>query len=164
MSTDTVNVKIFLRTIIRPALLSINKHSTAAEQLMLGTAIQESDLRNLKQIGGGPGRGYFQMEKKTHDDIWKTYLTHKPDLRAKLLVLGKISHGLPDSDLMLTNHLYAAGMARTRYARLTAPLPPTGHIREMAAYWSLHYNTKDLQENEDQFILKWKLYDAGSAF
>lgn len=44
-------------------------HSMAAEQLLLGTAIQESHLKYRRQIGG-PALGYFQVGTNTQDDIW----------------------------------------------------------------------------------------------
>lgn len=41
----------FLTTVIRPTLIEIGLHSTAAEQLLLGTAMQESDLVHRRQSG-----------------------------------------------------------------------------------------------------------------
>ena len=44
-----------LRTlVVRPALQAIGAWSPAAENLVMGTAGQESRLTHLHQLGGGP--------------------------------------------------------------------------------------------------------------
>ena len=69
----------FTRLIIRPALKIIGLDFRAAEELLLGTALQESRLTYLHQLGGGPALGLFQMEPGTHDDIWTNYLWNRPE-------------------------------------------------------------------------------------
>ena len=65
-----LDIPQFRANIIRPVLLVIGGESRAAENLILGTALQESNLRYLRQLGDGPARGVYQMEPATHDDIW----------------------------------------------------------------------------------------------
>ncbi|KAF0118141.1 MAG: hypothetical protein FD149_866 [Rhodospirillaceae bacterium] len=73
----------FVTTVIRPTLLHLGLHSPAAEALLLGTAIQESRLGTyLRQTGGGPALGVYQMEPATHEDIWTNFLAYRPDLAA----------------------------------------------------------------------------------
>ena len=81
----------FLEQVIRPALQAIDLDSLAAEQLLLATALQESDLRNTVQMGGGPALGYFQMEPATHDDIWANFLRYRGALAGKVRALA--GHG-----------------------------------------------------------------------
>jgi len=65
----------FRRDVIAPVLQKSGLDSEAAEELLLGTAVQESlNFKYRRQMGGGPARGYFQMEPATHDDIWDNYL------------------------------------------------------------------------------------------
>jgi hypothetical protein len=64
----------FLTTVIRPTLIQIGLHSRAAEQLLLGTAMQESDFIHRRQMGGGPACSFFRMEPATHNDIWQNFL------------------------------------------------------------------------------------------
>lgn len=46
--------------------------SSSAVNLLLGTAAQESAFGTyLRQIGGGPARGVFQMAPATAKDIWE---------------------------------------------------------------------------------------------
>lgn len=55
---------------IRPALTALAAGGLASEQLLLGTAIQESLLIHRQQLGGRSALGLFQMETATHDDCW----------------------------------------------------------------------------------------------
>ncbi|MEO5374294.1 MAG: hypothetical protein H7840_08435 [Alphaproteobacteria bacterium] len=156
--------KEFLEGVIQPALVAIDRNSVAAQQLLLGTAIQESALKHLEQIGGGPALGYFQMETVTHDDIWETYLKFRDDLADKVRAVAGITSGEPSSQLLKTNHEYAAAMARIRYARVKAALPQAGDIEGMANYWKQHYNTAGGAGKPEEFINKWKSSGAGALF
>ena len=138
---------IFLNHTIRPALLSlpalgrIPLWSTAAGELLLGTAIAESDLRHRKQFPHGPARSFFQMEPDTHDDIWNNYLKYKPKLGEAIISLMTS----PDADKLLElekNDKYACAMARAHYARVSKALPKAGDVDAMAQYWKRYYNTK----------------------
>ena len=101
----------FVTTIIEPVLCHLGAFSPAAVQLLLGTAVHESmGLRHRRQIGGGPARGYFQMEGATHDDIWTNYLAYRADLKAKIESL--IRPGNDKHYELEHNDNYAAAMAR----------------------------------------------------
>ncbi|BBA32644.1 uncharacterized protein sS8_0679 [Methylocaldum marinum] len=157
--------KEFLEDVIRPTLMGINKHSIVAEQLLLGTAIQESRLKYLNQLGGGPALGYFQMEPNTHDDIWKNYLAYRNHLAAKVCAVGEISTtNLPDSTILASNHRYAAAMARVHYLRVPATLPLAGDINAIAGYWKQHYNTYGGKGTIDEFVINWQKAGAGALF
>ena len=157
--------KDFLDKIIRPTLITTNLHSRAAEQLLLGTAIQESLLVHTEQIGGGPALGYFQMEPATHDDIWENYLKYRKGLSSKVLsVAGEKAGTRPKSILLKSNDSYAAAMARVHYARVPEALPTAGDIKGMATYWKQYYNTPEGKGKVDEFILKWKQFEAGKLF
>ena len=69
---------------IRPALTTLAAGGIAAEQLLLGTAIQESLLIHRQQLGGGPALGLFQMETATHDDCWNNFLKFRKGLADKV--------------------------------------------------------------------------------
>ena len=74
MAINTKHLRLY---IIRPTLQKINLWSEAAENLLLGTAAQESLLGTyLKQNGNGPALGIYQMEPNTHKDIWIHYLNY----------------------------------------------------------------------------------------
>ena len=145
---------IFLNHAIRPALQSIKLWTPAAEELLLGTAIVESDLLHRKQFGGGPARGLFQMELVTHDDIWANFLKYRPDLAQAISALMTSPAADKHWDLE-KNDKYASAMARAHYLRSSAPLPRPGDIQTMAQYWKVNYNTWQGQGTESKYLEKW---------
>jgi hypothetical protein len=142
------------RVVIRPSLITIALWSPAAEQLLLGTAIHESQGFRLRKQNNGPALGIFQMEPYTHDDIWKTYLRYHSTLSAQIasLLSNPKANKLHELEF---NDKYAAAMARIKYARSKAPLPAVNDIRGMAAYWKRYYNTYLGKGTVKQFISDW---------
>ena len=129
----------FLKGVIAPVLKHMDMDSPDARKLILGTAMAESNLEYLYQIGGGPALGLFQMEPTTHEDIWLNYLTHRKDIQMKLVDLcypAKIGNG---PEQLIGNHCYAAAMARIHYWRHSDPLPDNPH--DLTLYWKRLYNT-----------------------
>lgn len=151
---------IFLRFAISPALRSISSMkfpmwSVAAEELLLGTAIVESDLRFRRQLGNGPARGLFQMEPATHNDIWTNFLKYKPELGNAIVKLMST----PDSDKLVElekNDKYACAMARAHYLRVRQLLPKAGDVEAMAKYWKDHYNTWKGMGEWSKYVAKWR--------
>lgn len=130
----------FRDLVVAPTLRYLHLHSLAAEQLVLATAVHESGLRYLRQIGGGPALGFFQMEPATHRDIWNTYLDRKIDLTEKIAALS--ARIPPGAAQMATNAMYACAMCRIHYWRVPAPLPEPGDAQAMGRYWKRYYNTE----------------------
>ena len=151
-----IDVKQFRELIIRPALKKIKLWSPAAEELLLGTALQESRLKYIKQLGTGPACGVFQMEPATHDDIWKNYLKYKPDLAS---AVAKLSHSV-NAQSLITDLLYAAAMTRIHYLRVPEALPAEGDIDGMAECWKEHYNTYLGAGTEEEYIESWYSYSG----
>lgn len=129
----------FLEIIIRPTLLTIGLWSAAAENLVLGTAIHESRLIYLRQIGG-PALGLYQMEPATHEDIWDNVLDAHSELCWKVSAL--LANSPAPVDQLETNLAYATAMCRVAYWRVPGPLPDASDIDGLAAYWKQHYNTR----------------------
>jgi hypothetical protein len=149
-----VSPQAFAQTVIRPALIRIELWSPAAEQLLLGTAICESEGFRFRKQRIGPALGIFQMEPYTHNDIWKTYLSYRPALAKEVTSL--LSRPNADKlDELEFNDKYAAAMARIKYARSNAPLPPLNNITAMAAYWKQYYNSVLGKGTIKQFIADW---------
>jgi hypothetical protein len=148
--------------VVRPALTAIDLYSVAAEQLVLGTAIQESSLAATIQDGGGPALGYFQMEPATHNDIWTNFLHYRTGLASKVKTLLAVGEE-PASRLLVSNNLYAAAMCRVLYFRVSAPLPAANDITAMAHYWKDHYNTAQGAGTADEFVLHWNQFTAPAA-
>ena len=134
-----MDIRQFRDFIVRPALQQINAWTPNAEQLVMATAMAESNIFFVQQIGRGPARGFFQMEPATHDDIWERYLSRQPGLLNNLKAL--IMRDMDLHDQLRGNHFYAAAMCRIFYLRFKEPLPEAGDWQGMAAYWKKYYNT-----------------------
>jgi len=128
--------------IIRPTLLKLGLWSLSAERLLLGTAVQESGLQYVVQLGGGPALGAWQMERRTHDDIWDNYLEYRPGLRdAVLQFLAPWPPQESREIALVTNAAYCCAMARVHYYRVPQRLPDSDDLPALARYWKEHYNT-----------------------
>jgi hypothetical protein len=125
--------------VVRPALRAIGMWSDVAEDLVLGTGIQESGLRALSQVPTGPARGLWQMERATFDDLWGRFLPLHSDVFAKVKLL--LASAPEPFDQMATNLLFAAAMCRIKYYASPKPLPSAGSLQAQADYWKLVYNT-----------------------
>ena len=131
------------------------------EDLLLGTAIQESNLEYTQQTGG-PAIGYFQMEPLTFSDIWVNYLAYRPDLANPIRRLCPGTTPLPN--LMVSNHPLAAVMARVKYLRSPMPIPALGDVAGMAAIYKQVYNTPEGDATEAEFIANWnRVMNASQA-
>ncbi len=120
----------FLAYVVRPSLDSIGLWSPAAERLLLGTAIVESELTWLRQHGDGPARGVYQIEPATHDDIWAHYLAYRERLAERV---ARLAGERPRLDQLAWNLGYATAIARLVYYRRPEPLPPADDLAGLAA-------------------------------
>lgn len=143
--TDLLQFRDF---ILRPALERLEPAipwTLAAEQLVLGTCLHESDgLTYVDQLAAGPGPafGLAQMERATHDDLWKTFIPYQTGLRGKLLsIAGNYGTEFPPVEELHGNNFYACAMCRVFYRRVPAALPAEGDALGMAYYWKRYYNT-----------------------
>lgn len=137
--------------IIRPTLKKIGLWSEAAENLLLGTAAQESQMgRYLRQIGGGPGLGIFQVEPSTHDDIWDNYLIYRGPLLSAVTKLTVLQ--MPRTQQLVWNLLYATAIARVHYLRIKDPLPDANDVSALGCYWKNWYNTHLGKGTVEEFV------------
>lgn len=130
--------------VVRPTLQRIGLWSRAAENLVVGTGLTESQYEWLDQSTPGPGPAYgpWQIEAPTHRDVWVNYLEYQHDLRDVLLRMagyGIITY--PPVEALHGNLFYGAAMCRVIYRRAEPPLPAADNASGMAAYWKEHYNT-----------------------
>lgn len=148
-----LDVTQFRTLIVRPALLHLGLHSPAAENLVVGTAVQESGLRFLRQMGDGPALGLFQIEPASHDDLWTNFLDYKPELANRLA--GLMTPRERRSQLV-ENPLYAAAVCRLIYFRRPQALPPADDVDGLAGYWKQHYNTPLGKGTAAEFAEKYR--------
>jgi hypothetical protein len=144
----------FRRFVVIPALMEVPEYySDSAVELLIGTALIESNLMLLKQglenryDGRGVALGLYQIEPATHHDIWLNYLASRPNFSTYISASGK----RPDSDL-ITDLKYATKIARTIYRRSPLPLPKADDIEGLAKYWKKVYNTRAGKGDAKRFV------------
>lgn len=122
--------------------------SEAAVNLLLGTAAQESRFGTyLRQLGGGPALGAFQMEPATYDDLRERYRKHYPVLM--------INGGAASLEWNLK---IAIVMARMKYRDDPHALPAADDLPGLAATWKRVYNTPLGKGTEAEFIENYQKF------
>ncbi|MBI4185285.1 MAG: hypothetical protein HY521_14935 [Proteobacteria bacterium] len=135
-----LDLAAFRDLILRPTLVVLELHSPAAENLLVGTALHESGLAHLRQMGGGPALGVFQIEPATHDDLWRNTLRFRPELAARAARLAAAAPSRVEQ--LATNLAYASAICRLLYWRVPEPLPAADDVDGLGRYWKRHYNTE----------------------
>ncbi len=145
-----IDLDQFRDYVIEPTLEDLGMLSTSAVELVLGTALQESHLKYIKQLGEGPALGVCQMEPNTHDDIWKNFLAYRNVLSDAVLDIGG-----PEPQELIWNLKYSVAMCRVHYRRVRSPLPQAGDVEGQAQYWKTYYNTELGKGTTQEYIDNW---------
>lgn len=129
-----------LRELIEETLSPAGLWSYAAEELLMGTAAQESHLGTyLKQIKG-PAIGIFQCEPLTHNDLWSNYILREDKKLLRDMIALVCNATVPDAYALAGDLRYQIVMARVHYLRVPHPLPAADDLRGQSFYWDKHYN------------------------
>jgi hypothetical protein len=142
----SLDLSQFKSLIVRPVIhsLPLPGDPVARIELTTGIMLKESGLIWLKQMGGGPAEGLGQMEPVTHDDLWRTFLPYRPDLRAAVMQWLPQKYAqvpIPDTAALIGCAYYAAAMTALRFYRSPVSLPAAGDARAQCAAWKAGYNT-----------------------
>lgn len=155
----------FLFNVIRPTLHQYQKASPhyikfplwspAAEELLLGTALQESDLTHRHQMNG-PAAGLFQMEPRTFESV-KSYIgrSHRPLAGLIQAQLASSEFKGIDFSILAEDDNIACIFARMFYYRFLEPIPSCGDLYAQAKYYKKYYNTSLGKATENDYIKKW---------
>ncbi|MFR5683794.1 MAG: hypothetical protein ACLUD1_07050 [Clostridia bacterium] len=142
-----------LRDLIHRVLVALDLHSEVAENLLMGTAAQESELGEyIRQLGSGTALGIFQMEPNTFKDIVYNYLQYKPDLAKKIIYVSGIN--ALRSEYLEYNFALSICMCRVHYLRVSEPIP--ANLLGWAKYWKEYYNTRLGKGTEGEFMQNFK--------
>jgi hypothetical protein len=136
----SLDLQQFADHVIGPVLDTLGiPQQGAATQLLLGTAVVESNLKYVKQLGHGPALGVYQMEPATHNDIYDNYLCYNPELETRVCALSIGGYAKE----MMGNMTYATAMCWMHYSRFKkkSPLPAYNDYIAMANYHKKYYNT-----------------------
>jgi len=141
---------------VRPALAALGERwaGRSAEQLLMGTAAVESGLHKLRQYGGGPAIGFWDILKRLDREQYA-------DLRLSLVCLATVQE--PEPDEMAWNLRFAAAMARMKYRDAKPDLPEPWDIAGFEAYHKRFYNSALGATRPGEFTRAWNDLIAPSA-
>jgi len=138
--------------VIRPTLEHLDDWSPAAENLLLGTAAQESQLgfrlhNSQLQSHQSQGQGLYRISPNTHVQVWDEFLINDPELASRLRGLASQQQFLkaPHQEL-ITNLSYATGVAWMVYKRNRVALPDANDIEALGAFWLHYFSKRDANE------------------
>lgn len=149
----------YLDTAIVPAAQNLGIYTLPHLQIGFGTCGQESGFQNIRQIGGGPAIGPFQMEPATHNSLIANFVRYRPHIEAALTkLLGNVQ---PSIDLLMTNQTYAAMMMYIKYMDCPGAIPDD--LEGQAAYYKKYYNGPGAATTAE-YIGKYHRFSAGVNF
>lgn len=151
------HVEQFKKLIIEPALYNIGLWSESATNLLVGTALIESNLKYFKQVPQGPALGLFQIESATYQDICNR--SHKyPEIRNKALKYLGYKDFPERAYRLISDIALSVIIARLKYYLHPSSLPPSDDIPALAEYWNTIYNTNISLEKQYLFAGLYKKY------
>ena len=150
-----MNASQLRQYIIKPVLDHLNLYSVNAENLLVGTACQESHCGEyIAQLYDGPACGIYQMELNTAKDICENFLKYKPHIDENVM-----DFYIPDltmSENLRGNLFFATAMCRIHYLRVKHPIPNT--IEAQALYYKDYYNTKYGKGTPEEYVRNYRKY------
>ena len=98
--------------VIKPTLIALDKHSQAAENLLMAIALVKQENMNRFGATNGKAYGIFQIDVPSHQRVWDKYLAFNPELASKVRGLASQREFLKQPHLELaTNLSYATAIA-----------------------------------------------------
>ncbi|MNO81654.1 hypothetical protein D3C76_729040 [compost metagenome] len=120
--------------VIRPTLIYLERHSAAAEALLLGTAACQSALGSA--LDDRHGHGLFRITESRHQNLWDLYLARDPDLASRVRGLASQHAFLAAPHLELTVNLrYSTAIAWMLIEAEQLPLPHASDHLGQARIW-----------------------------
>jgi hypothetical protein len=143
MAYDKFQFKNLIQRILKEGYLGY----PSAVNILLGTAAQESGFGTfLRQTGGGPALGAFQIEKATFIDIKRRFGQRFPEIKG--FIFEQLEYDLRASIIM----------ARLKYFSIPQALPDADDIKALAEYWKKYYNTPEGSGTVNEFLTNWMKY------
>ena len=129
-----------IKDIIEWTLYKMGMYSEDAAAMIYRTGMAETGYKHLKQMGGGPAIGFFQIEPATMYDVLDNYAAYRPQIKSDLYALG-----YDDSDAetrVMANIALQVAFCRLCYRRDKNPIPKLEDMEAQAKYWKKVYNTE----------------------
>ncbi len=127
--------------VIRDTLKYLGEWSQAAENLLVGTAIQESGLGfSLKE---NRRLGIYHISPSAHRAVWDHHLVHHPELASLVRGLaGQHAFIRDPHGELLSNLKYATAIAWCIYRKAGQSLPEAEDLDALGRFWQQHYHAK----------------------
>jgi hypothetical protein len=150
--------------VIRPTLEHLGERgerALAAENLLLGTAAQESQLGFHLRVKRARGLGIYQITPQIHVNIWDRYLIDFPDLASSIRGLASQHEFLahPHAELA-TNLSYATAIAWMVYRRTNRPMPSPDDVPALGRLWFRHFPHRSA-DTAEHFAASYRRYVEG---
>lgn len=127
--------------IIKPYLNGLGEYSEVAENLLLGTAAQESLMGLHCYCEQTKGLGLYRITAEKHVELWDNYLVQFPELASQQRGLASQQQFLknPHAEL-ISNMAYATGMAWMIYRRAGIDTNKSLDCAALAQLWAAHFD------------------------
>lgn len=126
--------------VIRDTLNYLNDWSLSAENLLLGTAAQETGLGGWHR---GRRVGLYHITPAMHRAVWDKYLVHYPNLASEVRgMAGQNSFLRAPHGELITNLKYATAIAWMVYRRSGQELPNAHDPVELGKFWHRYFHPK----------------------
>lgn len=145
-----------LQLAVRPTLRAMGPEysTTAAEQLVMGTAAVESNFMWLRQHNHGPALSLWQIEPFTFRDLMERCSS---SLLRKIFDVAQLGSGLAITpEVMAWNLRFGAAMCRLKYRDDPHPLPEPGDVHALAVVYKRCYNTVHGKGTVEGFERAWE--------
>lgn len=120
--------------VIRPTLIYLGCHSSAAEALLLGAAASQSGLG--KALDSRHGHGLYRIGGQRHQQLWDLHLARDPDRASLVRGLASQHAFLAAPHLELTVNLrYATAIAWLLIEVEQLELPAADDLLGLARIW-----------------------------
>lgn len=159
-----IDLRDLLECVIRPTLAYLDQADPgqagiSAEALLLGTAVQESVINGtmyLRQGGGGPALGIYQIEPDTAEDVWENFIEFRPELRLAVVSRWALNWRPSDAWRLTGDLSFATAIARQCYRRQRPPLPDLWDPWAVSGYWKQWFNTTLGSGTRSEFAMKYR--------
>lgn len=153
-----IDVRELRERVIRPCLKLFNENSESAENLLLGTAAQESLMGKHCVCERTGGLGLYRITAEKHREVWDKYLVQFPDLASLQRGLASQHQFLKDPHAeLITNLCYSTGMAWIIYRQARVNFSKPTKLLTLANLWATHFDNGagDVRRAED-FIQSYR--------
>lgn len=170
-----------IQLIIKIVLNKINLYSDEAFNLVFFTGFHESKFNYLMQHPSKIAKGYFQIEKETHNDLFINFLVFKKEIMKSLLLLTKYHFEVKEleneelsnyvknfvkekkyedlNDELVYNLYYSIAVCRLLYYRQPFKIDSIKSFDDIAKVWKQYYNTKKGKGSEKEFLENVEYYN-----